>query len=61
MVTIDIKLKPCPFCGFAARTHKDYYGYVVQCTNCRITTVHEKNKWDAIELWNHRTEVPDND
>ena len=62
MVTIDIKLKPCPFCGSTAGLYESYDGrYVEQCNYCTIGTIHMKNKQDAIELWNHRTEVTDND
>lgn len=62
METIDIKLKPCPFCGSTAGLYESYDGrYVVQCNYCTIGTIHMKNEQDAIELWNHRTEVTDND
>lgn len=63
-VTIDddIELKPCPFCGSTAGIYVSYEGeYVVRCDYCRIGTVLTKNEQDAIELWNHRTEVTDND
>ena len=63
-VTIDddIELKPCPFCGSTAGIYVSYEGeYVVRCDYCRIGTVLTKNEKDAIELWNHRTEVTDND
>ena len=62
MVTIDIKLKPCQFCGSTAGLYESYdERYVVQCNYCCIGTIHMKNKQGAIELWNHRTEVTDND
>lgn len=62
MVTTDAKLKPCSFCGSTAWLYASYDGrYVVQCNYCCIGTIHIKNKQDAIELWNHRTEVTDND
>lgn len=58
----DIELKPCPFCGSTAGLYVSYEGrYAVQCNYCCIGTIHMKNKQDAIELWNHRTEVTDND
>lgn len=63
-VTIDddVKLKPCPFCGSTAGLYVSYEGmYAVRCDYCRIGTVLTKNEQDAIELWNHRTEVTDND
>ena len=63
-VTIDddIELKPCPFCGSTAGIYVSYEGeYVVRCDYCRIGTVLTKNEQDAIELWNHRTEVKNND
>ena len=31
--------------------------YAVRCNYCRIGTVLIKNEQGAIELWNHRTEV----
>lgn len=62
METIDIKLKPCPFCGSTARLYVSYDSrYVVQCGYCHIGTIHMKNKQKAIELWNHRTKVLDDD
>lgn len=60
MVTINIK--PCPFCGSTAALCVNYEGrYAVQCNCCRTRTILMKNKQDAIELWDHRTEVTDND
>lgn len=57
----DIELKPCPFCGSTAGLYASYEGmYAVRCNYCRIGTVLIKNEQDAIELWNHRTEVTDN-
>ena len=35
--------------------------YIVRCNYCCIGTIHMKNKQNAIKLWNHRTEVTDND
>lgn len=63
METIDIKLKHCPFCGSTAGLYVRYDGryYVVRCNRCRIGTIHMKSKQKAIEFWNHRTEVTDND
>lgn len=62
MVTIDIKLKPCLFCGSTAGLYVSYDGrYVVQCNYCSIRTIHMKNKQNAVDLWNRRTEVTDND
>ena len=50
--------KPCPFCGSTAGLYASYEGmYAVRCNYCRIGTVLIKNEQDAIELWNHRTEV----
>ena len=58
----DIELKPCPFCGSTAELYVSYEGrYTVRCNYCRIGTVLTKNEQDAIELWNHKTEVTDND
>lgn len=54
----DIELKPCPFCGSTAGLYVSYEGrYAVRCNYCRIGTDLTKNEQDAIELWNHRTEV----
>lgn len=58
----DIELKTCPFCGSTAGLYVSYEGrYTVGCNYYRIGTVLTKNEQDAIELWNHRTEVTDND
>ena len=35
--------------------------YAVRCNYCRIGTTLMKNEQDAIELWNHREEVTNND
>lgn len=40
METIDIELKPCPFCGSTAGLYVSYEGrYAVRCNYCRIGTV----------------------
>lgn len=58
----DIELKPCPFCGSTAGLYVSYEGrYAVRCNYCRIGTTLMKNEQDAIELWNHREEVTNND
>ena len=57
-----IELKPCPFCGSTAGSYVSYQGrYVDRCNYCRIGTTLMKNEQDAIELWNHREEVTNND
>ena len=63
-------LKPCPFCGgrptidMRPDAELDYsygnsrYGFVVQCTNCRIETIRVDTPEEAAESWNHRPAEP---
>lgn len=62
------KLKPCPFCGGEALVDTDYhapYGsiqlFYVICRMCLATTRKELREDTAIEIWNTRTEVKDDD
>jgi Lar family restriction alleviation protein len=49
------KLKLCPFCGGEAQIYSAYDStHCVQCTVCGITTLHTRNKADAIAVWNRR-------
>jgi hypothetical protein len=50
----------CSRCLFYSgdKTSTSYEGrYAVRCNYCRIGTDLTKNEQNAIELWNHRTEV----
>lgn len=56
-----IELKPCPFCGSAARLNYFETGhgreiYQVICTNevCKAATPHEEEKLAAVAVWNRR-------
>lgn len=53
---MEIKLKPCPFCGCSAGLYQAYDGcYTVQCKVCGNGTLCKPNKNLVIELWNRRT------
>lgn len=49
-------LKPCPFCGNAAKVWKWQLGYEVICGNerCHARTVRAGSEREAIKLWNRR-------
>lgn len=64
----EIELKPCPFCGGAAKAyeipvHKHYFvglpqlggGGFVECMNC-TACLSENSKEKVIEAWNRRSE-----
>ena len=52
------ELKRCPFCGCHAGVYQAYDGcYTVQCNVCGSKTVYQRDKDDAIKLWNRRTVV----
>ncbi len=49
------QLKPCPFCGGEAYLGESWDKTKnIQCTVCGCSTVHFKNKLDAVECWNQR-------
>lgn len=54
----NIKLKPCPFCGSAARM-RGHIGYYVDCSNNEYfvsnTLVYFETEKEAAEAWNRRT------
>lgn len=52
------ELKPCPFCGCAARLMLVGADYAVVCTECHgaIFPFSEQTEEDAIRFWNHRAQ-----
>lgn len=65
MITMSVKLKPCPFCGGRAepREEKDTHHkwFYVRCTECGSRT--NRYYWlnFAIKVWNTRTPIPHHD
>ena len=60
---VDMKLKPCPFCGGKATldeiTDEDGVGigdFVVSCSNCEAFLLPHNNKQELIDQWNTRYE-----
>lgn len=52
---MKVELKLCPFCGCSAGLYKSYDGcYAVQCNVCGNRTLCQRDKDDAIKLWNRR-------
>lgn len=55
------ELKPCPFCGNSAYSHKKYCPYskknryVVKCSRCNAVLEY-RDKESAIEAWNRRAD-----
>ena len=58
MITLEIELKRCPFCGsndvVLCEYEDKYYKYQVFCRDCGIGTVKEHIKDIAIGAWNRR-------
>ena len=60
------EVKPCPFCGSAARWHHDYYGgggdyraddqWFIGCSNmnCPCDLGWHRTEHEAIAVWNQR-------
>lgn len=51
------ELKPCPFCGGAAKIHKlSFYisAFYAQCDCCRVETDCEDSEEEAANVWNSR-------
>lgn len=52
-------LLPCPLCGGKAEPHTSYDGmYIVQCTVCGCSTLHEQGLRFVFGKWNNRTAPP---
>ena len=54
-----MNIKPCPFCGKAARViggncEEPYYWVECSDINCMANTLGQKTQEKAIELWNRR-------
>lgn len=55
---IEVKLKPCPFCGGKAETDyawDDYNNPGVHCNDCGAYVFDYNSEKKAIEKWNRRT------
>ena len=58
---MSIELKPCPFCGGAAKVHEMQSktsrvgGYFVMCNKCLTSSNNYSTTENAIEHWNRRT------
>lgn len=54
---MDIKLKPCPFCGGEAEYHGECNMVWVRCTNCHAERIYKFDEpEEAAEDWNRRTQ-----
>lgn len=52
-------LLPCPLCGGKAEPHTSYDGmYIVQCTICGCSTLHEQGLRFVFGKWNTRPAPP---
>lgn len=56
---VGYELKPCPFCGHAAKLHLSHPSdYFISCSNreCEIepSTEFKATEEDAIKVWNNR-------
>lgn len=52
-------LLPCPLCGGKAEPHTSYDGmYIVQCTVCGCSTLHEQGLRFVFGKWNTRPAPP---
>ena len=56
----EIKLKPCPFCGYTgaeiieAENKYLYYRYMAQCQKCGAMAKLCRTKEEAVKNWNRR-------
>lgn len=60
-VTLEVELKPCPFCGGKPEIHQTerwetYGGYFVMCRECLTSGNNYSSKNIAVEKWNRRVE-----
>ena len=47
-------IKRYPMCGGKASIYQDYYGYLIQCNQCGVSTLHRKELSRALMEWNRR-------
>lgn len=51
----EVKLRPCPFCGMAAKMSANSEGsHMAWCPGCGCRTSREDSEWDAVSTWNRR-------
>lgn len=55
---MDIKLKPCPFCGGKAKPNLYLGNYAITCTDClgMIAPYRGQTLEEAIDAWNRRAD-----
>lgn len=50
-------IKRCPMCGGKAGIYQDYHDfYLIQCNQCRVSTLHRKELSRVLMEWNRRVE-----
>ena len=55
---VELKLKPCPFCGSdMCQTYLLGDSVYVRCNMCNSTSGVKENREIAIKAWNRRAEV----
>ena len=50
----EIKLKPCPFCGYVAKVLPIDYEFFCICEKCGATTKYYETEEEAAAAWNNR-------
>ena len=60
MLDIDVKLKPCPFCGSSARVWRTTYHTFIECGKYHplnhCVQIAANPDEEAFDLWNRRVE-----
>ena len=56
MTNVELKIKPCPFCGGVPEVIITPYGEItsIYCTDCRVD-MSCKNSVSILDRWNHRS------
>lgn len=53
--TVEVNLKPCPFCGGRATlVYDNQEGYQIYCDDCKIMTPENFDKEKIVGMWNRR-------